>query len=169
MEEKYRIIPFVFILATLNRETIIFIIPVLFFVRKRWDVLLYVIIYVAVKYMLSFVFSDSDGQGAYIQPVLNFLLHVKYYWATIILVFGGWTIFLLFVYNVQFMRKEFAIFVLLLLPVFVAIYGVVGYAFEIRVFAEIMPILFMGAFMKGERNETEKAKAKEISEVSDYW
>ena len=166
IEKKYRILPFIFILASLNRETIILIIPILFIIRRRWDILLYVVLYFCVKAMLSFAFSDAPGQTIYIQPVLNFLLHVKYYWATIILIVTGWGTVMLFIYNVQFMRKEFAIFVLLLLPMLSVVYFVAGYAFEIRVFGEVLPLLLMGAFMKGDKREEEKEiQTQEIPSV----
>jgi hypothetical protein len=150
-EKKYALSIPVFALACLNRETAILIVPVLFLMRRRWALHIYqVVIFIGIRYILVQVFSDYDGTAVWIRPIENFLMHMENIGKTLLMVLVAGFILYRFYKNVSLLKRDVVIFVVLLFPILLAEYIIVGYPFEIRVFAEVSPLLLMGAFLRGE-------------------
>lgn len=148
MEDKYFMLIWVFILACLNRETTVLIIPVLFIIKRHWTLLVHIVSYIVIRAMLLWLFNDAYGQTMYIHLFENLRLFWQN-WA-LSMVFIAVILYIAYTFTLKAlsMRPEFFLFVAFLLPVFTALYLVAGYAFEVRVFAEVMPVLFMGTLFK---------------------
>jgi hypothetical protein len=159
-KEKYALTIPLFALSCINRETTIIIVPVLFLLRVKWHIHIYqVAVWIGVNTITHEAFSDSAGSSALIRPVENILAYTGNPAATIVMSLVATVVVVMFMKNATRQFKTF----MLLLPVLFALHIVAGYPYEIRVFAEVLPILFLGSLMKGDKVEKEiKKEAEEI-------
>ena len=147
-EEKYLLSIPVFALACINRETTILIVPILIFMRPQWGVHIFqVLFFIGLRVIMTNVFADFPGDSIWIRPEYNLAVHAENIRQTIEVVIFSSIILLLFFRNVPRLDLSAVVFVGFLLPVSFVLYIICGNAFELRVFAEVMPMLFMGAFL----------------------
>jgi hypothetical protein len=148
IKEKYALSIPVFVLACINKETAVLIIPVLFIIGRSWKHLtIQVFTFILVKVMISWSLSDYPGQDFYFRPVENIVFHYENLLITIGMIAFGIYAFLS-TYKHKSNHYGLTVFVTLLFPAFILVYIVFGNPFEVRVFGEVMPILFMGAFLR---------------------
>jgi hypothetical protein len=144
----------VFALACLNKETAILIIPVLFIIKRRWAIHVYqIVIFSGIRYILVQVFSSYDGNMVWIRPMENYFIHLEQYGKSMAIILITLYILFRFFKNISLIRREIVVFVVILFPILLAEYAIVGYPFETRLFAEVAPLLFMGAILKGDKND----------------
>lgn len=146
MNGKYAVTVPIFFLASINRETTIFMLPALFIIKRDWRILLHVAAYFVSRYLLSHVFGSDVG--LYIRPLENAIIHAYLWKATTVLVLLFSLTILLSIKNIPFTPKGFVVYIATVLPIISVAYFVSGWAFEIRVFAEVVPMLFMSAFLR---------------------
>jgi hypothetical protein len=148
-KKKYLLSIPVFALACLNRETAVLIIPVLFLIGRSWKyAIVQVVIFVAIRAMLVWVYGDAPGQEFFIRPMQSLAVHMDNILATLAIVAVGLGAYLLVLLKWRRGYYGVSVFVALLFPALCLVYIVFGYPFEVRVFGEVMPILFMGAFLR---------------------
>lgn len=150
MEKKTLIFLLVFALASLNRETAILIVPVLFLFRRSNALWVSILLFALIRFTLADVYADAGGQAMYVQVAKNISIHLKYWYVSIILLSFSLYLAVIVFRKALTIRPEIFLYITIITPSLFAIYIVFGYAFEIRVFAEVLPMLFMSAFMKNE-------------------
>jgi len=147
--KKYLISIPVFILACLNRETTIFLVPVLLVMSRKFSLaVLFAAIFFAVRHSVVYAFRDASGELSYINLPANFAIHARNYLTTIVMVLVGLGLVVLVIVNSRYLPVNVLIFIGTVLPALLAVYIVFGCPAEIRVFAEAMPLWFMSALMK---------------------
>lgn len=145
-KEYYLLFP----LACLNRETpflLIIFFAVYYFSKlenRVWaaGIVYQGFVFIMIRIFLMSAFANNAGTQFLFQPLENFSEHMKYPLASV-LFFGGVMIIIW-----MCMRKwqEKPIFlrtaVILFTPALMVLYGFFGVAFEIRVFAEVYPVVW---------------------------
>jgi hypothetical protein len=111
-------------------------------------VLIQIAVFTLVRVMLLWVYGDAPGQEFYIRPMQNLAIHMDNILATLVIVAVGIGAYLLVLLKWRRGYYGVSVFVALLFPALCLVYIVFGYPFEVRVFGEVMPILFMGAFLR---------------------
>ena len=145
--KKYILSISTFALLCLNRETAILIIPLFLVFNRNWKyIIIMCIIYFASRYMILWVHSDAEGRSIYMNFMSNIIVYVKNPIQTIFIVLATWGIYFLSLYKT--IGKTMFAYIGYVFPVLFALYVVAGYPAEIRVFAEVMPIMFMSDSMK---------------------
>lgn len=148
-KKKYLMSIPVFILACLNRETTIFLIPVLLVMsRKPFLAMLFTAVFFAVRFLVVYAYSNVPGVPLYNNLIMNLAVHAKYYLATIVMLLIGLGLVVLVIFNSPYLPRNILIFLGLVLPALLGVYIAFSVRTEIRVFAEAMPLLFMSALMK---------------------
>ncbi len=147
--KKYLLSVPVFILACLNRETAIILIPVLFVMsRKISFAVLLTGIFFAIRIMVVYAFGDASGQPAYNNLLSNIILHSRSYLTTIVMVLVALEFILLVIANSPYLPTNMLIYLGIVLPALLGVYMMFGVPTEVRVFSEVMPILFLAALMQ---------------------
>jgi len=142
---------FLFLFATLNRETTFLLVMVyVFYYYRRIPLFDYIsgiayqtLVYISIKFIVSYLFADNGGKPMYLleydvfrvyisNPLLTtgmivILLACLYY------VFKGWK------NKPLFLRVAF----LSIFPAQVLLHFLLGYAYELRVFLESIPVICM--------------------------
>ncbi len=167
--KKYLVSIPVFILACLNRETTILLIPVLLLMSRKFSLaILFVAIFLAVRLLVIYAFSDASGEAVYNNLLDNLARHADRYIDTIIMVVAGLGLVVLVIVNSPYLPTNILIFIGIVLPALVGVYLVVGVRTEIRVFAEVMPLFFMSALMKPKRDNIYNHSLLQILNIRDH-
>ena len=165
MEKKYLLSIPVFILSCLNRETTAILIPVFIVLHRNALVAVaYSVSWGFVKFIMVIAFGDSGGRTVYIRPLNNIISYISNPYWSIILIATTAILLILFLMN----KPKTFNYILLLFPILLGMHVIAGAPFEIRVFAEIMPILFMGAFLKGGVSEKIKEEVEKVPPMQGY-
>ena len=139
----------VFILACLNRETVIFLVPVFLIMSRKLSLTVTLTaIYFAVRLLVVYAFRNATGEPIYNTLLMNLALHAQHYVGTIIMLAIGLGLVGLAIVNSRYLPASILTFIGIVLPMLLGVYLVFGFWTEIRVFAEVMPLLFMSALMK---------------------
>jgi hypothetical protein len=148
---KYTSYAVIFLLATLNRETTFLLI--LFFLIRYWrrmpirdySVMLAFQIgaYAIIQGSLRYIFMDAPGTSADFQPLHNLGVYASAPWSTLALL----ALFAVMLYLVCRGRADKPLFLrtafLVLFPLQVLLHLTLGGAFEIRVYAEVFPVIWL--------------------------
>lgn len=147
--KKYLLSAPVFILACLNRETAIILIPVLFVMSRKVSLpMLFTVIFFTVRFMIVFADGNASGQSAYNNILSNFELYARDYLVTVALLLVGAEFVLLVIANTPYLPTNMLIYLGIVLPALLGVYVLFGVPTEVRVFSESMPILFLAALMQ---------------------
>jgi hypothetical protein len=139
-----------FALANINRETTIFlalVFMVYFFSRMEWRrylalSALQLVIFMATRAGIMALFADHPGDNILIRPIENIQLFLQSpawglaHWALITLVL--WLCLRRWRSAHSLLRTAF----LVMAPALLVLYLVAGWAFEVRVFAEVYPVIW---------------------------
>jgi len=148
-ERKYALFLPVFALSCINRETTLLILPIIALIKPKAHIHVFqVIFWLGIMFVTHEVFSEFPGSSAWIRPRENILHHLKYAGETIRFLSIVGFLALLFVRNLHSIKDGAMLFVIFLAPVLFVLYIVLGNPFEFRVFAEVLPILFIGVLLK---------------------
>jgi hypothetical protein len=145
-----------FAFASANRETS-FLLAVVFAVyylgRMGWKGYVLsmgyqVFLYGAIRLCLVTIFADHPGVTMNIRPIENMLIFLR----TPVLASIHWGLFGLVVWACVRRWREHPYFVrvafVVLLPALLGVYLVVGWPYEIRVFAEVWPVVWIMSFQR---------------------
>jgi hypothetical protein len=155
--KKYFLSAIIFILACLNRETAIILVAVLLLMSRKISLAaVFMAEFLITRFLIVYAFSDAPGQPAYNNLLANLAFHAKLSTTTIIMITIGLGIIASVILNSLYLPKNILIFIGAVLPALLAVYLIFGIPTEIRVFAEVMPLLLMSAFMKPRRVQTPK-------------
>lgn len=138
-----------FALASLNRETAFFLLPI--FAVYGWRhfhrlrvvryAILQLILFTALQIIIHLMYQDAPGVSVWVAPIRNIRIHATYLPQTLLTlsVFGGvlWQVGRGWKDKPYLLRLS----LIMLLPVFVLLYLTVGQPFEFRVFGEVYPVL----------------------------
>ena len=116
-----------------------------------WNVGSQISIWLIIRSILSNKFHSHSGLPIYFRPIENLSIYLSSYW-TIILV----TIFALGVFLVykrrNVLNRNLLLFLTILFPILLTLHIASGYPFEIRVFAEILPVFFISIIPRTEQH-----------------
>lgn len=159
-KKKYFLSAIVFILACLNRETAIILIPVLLAMSRKISLAaVFTAEFLITRFLIVYAFSEASGQPAYNNLLVNLAFHAKLSTVTIIMISLGLGIIVSVFLNSSHLPKNILIFIGIVLPALLTVYLTFGIPTEIRVFSEVLPLLLMSAFMKPRREQTLKDKS----------
>lgn len=144
VKKKYALSIPVFILASLNRETTIALIPFMLLVRPDKSVLAHVASWVSIKVMMLYVFNGFDAYKASFLD--NIASHLSIMGVALFVLFAA--VFIAYVLRARYIPFAMNAFIVTCIPIFFVAYFVLGYPFEIRIFVEIAPVLFMALILK---------------------
>ena len=143
-EKKYLISMPVFLLSSLNRETTAILIPVFLILhRDIFTTFAYSVSWGFARFVTTTAYADNAGNSIYIRPLENAMNYLESPVGLLVLITVATAILIMFFSN----KPKSSGYVSLLFPVLLGMHVVAGAPFETRVFAEIMPVLFMGAFL----------------------
>lgn len=154
MKEKFLLSIPVFILACINRETAILLTA--FFIPMFWrkmnyrlwgNVALQVSGYFAMRMVILKKFGVNGGSSIYMRPIENIRIYLSSYW-TILLVVVFLVIFYRISQNAKVLDRNILLFLIVLFPMLAIMHLISGYPLEVRVFAEIMPVMFLSAILR---------------------
>ena len=141
----------VFALANFNRETSVLLAGVFlvhFFDRLPWRNYLLlagsqVLIFLAIRLAITTIYVDAPGSTMLIRPIENIQIFLQSpMWSLV-----HWTLFALVLWLCARQWKNtpriLRVAILVMMPALLLMYLVLGYSYEIRVFAEIYPVVWV--------------------------
>lgn len=128
---------FVFILACITKETAILLLPLfLVFIGFQWKYIgIHLILFVGIQGVIRYIFRDVPGLGMWFDPLGNLFGHLQTRALIDILCLMGC---LFFIYrHWQFQHPFLRASAIVLVPIFLFLYGIAGRPFEYRSMVEI--------------------------------
>ena len=144
----------VFILGCVNRETtaLLTLVFAVYFFRRMgrgvWlgGIALQALIWVMVRIQVLIIFAGNDGSAFWFRPLENVEAFILSPWLSAVHLIGFtlviWRCLQHWHQKPPLLRTAFAV----LMPVSLGLYLVLGNAFELRVFAEVFPVVWCLAF-----------------------
>lgn len=141
----------VFAMANLNRETtflLILVFAVYFFFRLPWQkyaalIVAQLVLFLGARIWIMTMFASHPGDSVFIQPIENLQRFLEYPLASTV----HWLLFALVLWlcarRWRSAPRFLQVALLVMLPVQLILYLVIGWAFEIRVFAEVFPVVWV--------------------------
>lgn len=141
----------IFILGCVNRETTLLltlVFAVYMFKRMNrrvwfWGICLQGLILVLVRVQVMIIFAGSDGSAFWFRPLENLEAFALSPWLSAAHLAGFTLVLWMCVRNWKrkpaLLRTAFAV----LMPISLGLYWVLGNAFELRVFAEVFPVVWV--------------------------
>jgi hypothetical protein len=149
--EKFLAYFFVFVIGCLNRETMILMTAVYvlhFHGQPGWraGAIYQLVVFVIIRIALMVHFAGAPGGAFWFRPVENIEWFMQFPWVSLVhwaaLALVTWLCIRQWYRKPLLLRNAFTV----LAPSLVMLYLVFGWAFEVRVFAEVYPVAFALAF-----------------------